>query len=155
MRVNDALLGGVFILLSAIILFAARGFPTMPDQPYGPGTFPTIIASVMMVGGLALVWSGVRSHAPLIAIADWMRGAATLHRMAWVPGFVIAYIHLSKPVGFPLLVPVLLGAFLTVSTGRPIRAAVIAVLGTAALWLLFAFLLRVPLPLGLLTEVIY
>ena len=130
MRMNDALIGGIFVLLSVIILFAVRGFPTLPDQPYGPGTFPTIIASVMMVGGLALIWSGVRSHAPLLVIADWMRGSATLHRMAWVPGFVVAYIYLSKPIGFPLLVPVLLGAFLT-------------------------YLLRVPLPLGLLTEVIY
>ncbi|MCC5777519.1 tripartite tricarboxylate transporter TctB family protein [Nitratireductor sp. B36] len=155
MRMNDAVTGGVFVLLSALILFAARGFPTLPDQPYGPGTFPTIIAAVMMVCGLALIWSGARSRVPLLAVADWMRGAATLHRMAWVPGFVIAYVYLSKPIGFPLLVPVLLGAFLTVTTGRPVRAAAIAVLGTAALWLLFAYILRVPLPLGLLTEVIY
>ena len=48
MRMNDAVTGGVFVLLSALILFAARGFPTLPDQPYGPGTFPTIIAAVMM-----------------------------------------------------------------------------------------------------------
>ncbi|MCV0380357.1 tripartite tricarboxylate transporter TctB family protein [Nitratireductor sp.] len=155
MRMNDAVIGGIFVLLSVLILFAVRGFPTLPDQPYGPGTFPTIIASVMMVGGLALIWSGVRSHAPLLVIADWMRGSATLHRMAWVPGFVVAYIYLSKPIGFPLLVPVLLGAFLTVTTGKPVRAAIIALLGTGALWLLFAYLLRVPLPLGLLTEVIY
>ncbi|WP_295807749.1 tripartite tricarboxylate transporter TctB family protein [uncultured Nitratireductor sp.] len=155
MRMNDAVTGGIFVLLSAIILFAVRGFPTLPDQPYGPGTFPAIIAAVMMVGGLGLIWSGIRSHVPLVEVADWMRGPATLHRMVWVPGFVIAYIYLSKPVGFPLLVPVLLGAFLSVTTGRPARSALIALLGTAALWLLFAYTLRVPLPLGLLTEVIY
>jgi hypothetical protein len=75
--------------------------------------------------------------------------------MAAVVGFVLAYIFLSKPIGFPLLVPVLLTLLLLIMKVRPWVSVVVALVVTGALWLLFARVLMVPLPLGLLTEIVY
>lgn len=157
MKISDTVLGLVIVALSITILVVASGFPSLNNQSVGAGTFPSIIAWVMLAAGLILAlgdlkrfrWSG------MVEIAPWLKTRGALLRVAAVPGFAIAYILLSKPIGFPLLVPVLLTGLLTLTTGRPVRAIPVALGATAAIWFLFAQVLRVPLPLGLLTEVIY
>jgi hypothetical protein len=155
MKLNDAIPGAIFVLIAMIVLFKAGSFPTLPGQPYGPGTFPGIIAAVMLLGGLTLIGSGVKSRTPAIVLSDWIRTPGASGRMAAVVGFVLAYIFLSKPIGFPLLVPVLLTLLLLIMKVRPWVSVVVALVVTGALWLLFARVLMVPLPLGLLTEIVY
>ncbi|WP_226781232.1 tripartite tricarboxylate transporter TctB family protein [Oceaniglobus trochenteri] len=155
MKLNDAILGAVFALIAVVVLFQVRTFPTLPNQPYGPGTFPGIIAVIMLICGGGLILGGVRSRAPVLVLSDWIRTPGAPLRMAAMVGFVVVYIFLSKPVGFPLLVPVLMTALLCIMKVRPVMAVPIALLTTGAIWLLFSKLLLVPLPLGLLTEVIY
>ena len=155
MKLNDAILGGVFVLLAIAVLVESRTFPTLPSQPYGPGTFPTIIAVIMLIAGGGQIWAGKKSSAPLVVVQDWAKTDGAMGRMLAVPAFVITYILLSKTVGFPLLAPVLTAALLLMMKVRPVVALPIAVVATAGIWFLFAWLLLVPLPLGLLTEVIY
>jgi len=155
MKFNDAILGGVFVVVSLLILLEARTFPTLPDQPFGPGTFPTIIAILMLLGGGALILSGLRSRAPVVALAGWIRTPGGARRMLAVPAFAIAYILLSKPIGFPIVVPVLLLLMLLNNGVRPLVSVLTAAGASLAIWLLFGRLLMVPLPLGILTEVIY
>ena len=88
-------------------------------------------------------------------MADRYRSAGAVRRMAAIPAFVVAYILLAEPLGFPLVVPPLLGGLLVTLGTRPWAAAGIAIVATALFWLLFARVLLVPLPLGLLTDVIY
>ncbi len=157
MKLSDTLLGLVFIALSITILIIASGFPTLNNQAIGAGTFPSIIAFIMLACGVILTLSGLRGFQfkSAIEVAPWLRSPAALARAACVPGFAIAYIFLSKPIGFPLVASVLLAAFLTLTTGRALFSIAIALLTTAAIWILFAQVLRVPLPLGLLTSVVY
>jgi hypothetical protein len=155
MKISDTILGVAFVLVAILILVEARTFPTMSAQNIGPGTFPSIIAGVMLIGGAALALSGLRRRLPALQLEEWIRSPGAGLRMLAVPGFIVLYILLSKPVGFPLLVPVLLAALLMIMSVRPVIAVPLALGGTAAIWLLFASLLMVPLPLGLLTEVIY
>lgn len=155
MKFNDAILGGVFVVVSLLILLEARTFPTLPDQPLGPGTFPTIIAGVMLLGGAALILSGLRSRAPIVALAGWIRTPGGVRRMLAVPAFAVAYTLLAKPIGFPIVVPVLLLLMLLNNGVRPLASVLTAAGASLAIWLLFARFLMVPLPLGILTEVIY
>lgn len=155
MRLNDAITGAIFALIGAIVLFTVRTFPTLPNQIYGPGTFPGIIAVVMLVGGGILFIGGIRSRAPALVLADWVHTPGAAGRMAAVIAFVVLYIFTSKPIGFPIVVPVLLTALLMVMKVRPLWAVLIALITTAAFWFLFARVLLVPLPLGVLTKVIY
>ena len=157
MKINDALFGIVFVLVASAILITVQSFPTLPDQPYGPATFPTIIATIMMLGGIALCISGYRerAHQPLIRLAAVMKTRDGLVRMACVPVFMILYILLSKPVGFPIVVPILLAAFLVITTRNWLKSVIIAAVTTALLWLFFVDFLMVSLPLGILNKVIY
>ena len=156
MKLNDAVIGAILVLIGIVVLFAVRTFPTLPGQAYyGPGTFPGIIAIVMIAGGAVLVTTGIKSRAPALVLADWVHTPGAWGRMLAVIAFIVLYIFTSKPIGFPIVVPVLLTALLITMKVRPFRALLIALVTTAAFWFLFARLLLVPLPLGLLTDVIY
>ena len=50
MKLNDAVWGALFILLSAALLVHVQSFPTIPGQKVGPALFPGIIA--VGLGGL-------------------------------------------------------------------------------------------------------
>lgn len=155
MKLNDTILGGVVFALAAIVFSTSLGFPNLPGQSYGPGTFPMIIATTMAAAGLWMMVMGVRSRRPAIVVSDRYHRPGAWRRMAAIPSFVLLYILLSKPVGFPVLVPPLMAALLLVLGTRPIPAIAIALGATATFWMLFARVLLVPLPLGVLTEVIY
>lgn len=155
MRMNDAVIGALLLLVAGAVLMRASTFPTLPDQPLGPGTFPMLVAAVMGLCGTTLVLHGLRTRAPIVALADWMRAPGAVRRMAAVPAFVVLYILLSQRVGFLILMPPLLFALLLVMAVRPLTAALTALAGTAMIWLLFVRILLVPLPLGWLTEVVY
>lgn len=156
MRLNDAILGTIFLVLAAVVFWQAQTMPRLSGQPFGAGTFPALIAAMMAAGGLWLIAAGLRAHGvPAIAVAPWLRRPGALLRVAAVPGFVIVYALFSRQVGFPLLVPPLLTVFLWITTGRPLVSVSVAVVATAAIWVLFARILMVPLPLGLLVQVIY
>ena len=157
MKINDAIFGVFFMILALTVLITVQSFPTLPGQPYGPATFPRIIAFVMLCGGFAMCVSGVRQRKlqPLFSFAPWIRSRQGLIRMACVPLMVLIYIWLSGSIGFPILVPCLLFAFLWVTTRQWVLSITTALLTTTLLWLFFARLLLVPLPLGILTKVIY
>ena len=156
MKFNDAILGAVFLALAAAVFWQAQSMPRLSGQPYGAGTFPTVIAAMLAAGGVWLTVAGVRARGvPAVAVAPWLRRPGAVVRVLAVPGFVVIYALFSRQVGFPLLVPPLLAAFLWITTGRPLLSVVLAVVATAAIWVLFARVLMVPLPLGVLVRVIY
>jgi putative tricarboxylic transport membrane protein len=155
MRWNDAVLGAIFVIIALVVALDARGFPDLPGQAYGSGTLPTLVAAVMFCLGAAQIVTGVRSRAPAIRLDAWMRAPGAAWRMAAVPLFVAAFVLLLRPLGFPLVTPPLLFVLLLVMTVRPATALVVAVAATAGIWFVFARLLGVPLPLGLLTEIVY
>lgn len=59
-----------------------------------------------------------------------------------------ALLLLFEPAGWPLTAVVVGGALLLVSGARPLAAALAAVAFAGVTWVLFAMLLRVPLPRG-------
>ena len=159
MKLHDTITGGAFMALAAIVLVAAQGFPTLPGQPYGPGTFPTLVGVVMFAAGAWLTLAGLRqglkADRPLFAAPAELGRRGAILRVAAVPAFVIAYVALSGPLGFPLVAPPLLAGLVWLMTRRVLLSIATGVLMSAAIWMLFAQLLRVPLPLGVLTEIIY
>ena len=60
MKVNDAISGIFFILFGFLIFYLTRDFPIMPGQRYGAGLFPRLIGFFMAVGGVSLIFRGVR-----------------------------------------------------------------------------------------------
>jgi putative tricarboxylic transport membrane protein len=152
MKINDAIFGAVFLLLGIVILVHVQAFPKIPGQHYGPAIFPGVVAAGLAICGALLIVSGVRDRAgaPWFEIADWVRSRQHLVAFAAIVGGVVAYILWADDLGFLLLAPVVLFAWLVALQVRALPAAVTAVVVSFAIWYAFYKLLRVPLPWGIL-----
>lgn len=155
MKLNDAVMGTLFVLIALAVAFDARDFPDLPGQAYGSGTLPLLVAALMLFLGGAQIASGLKSRVPPIRLDAWMKAQGALRRMAAVPLFVAAFVLLLRPLGFPLATPPLLLVLLLAMSVRMVTGIVTAVAATGLIWLVFARMLGVPLPLGLLTGIVY
>jgi|GEM_PF-57509 len=177
MWLNDAISGTVLVLFAIAEIAYSTTFPTLHGQAYGPSLFPVLIGCCLMACGFVLIFRGLRTRRsqaraltsdhpqtdvgttefeanttdPVwIRFGEWASSPSRRINMALVPGSLIAYILLSNTIGFmPLSIVILsvllyrLGSSLVLSLG-------IAIATTTLLQLLFAKVLLVPLPAGLL-----
>lgn len=155
MRMNDAVTGAILILFAIAVILHAQTFPRLHGQDYGPDLFPTIIGAGLILCGALLVAKGIatRREGPLVVLGPWARDGRMRVNLALLVGGVVGYILLSDVVGFiPLAFLVL--AVLTVRLGASLTAGLAtAVAATLLIHTIFAKLLLVPLPWGLLLPV--
>lgn len=157
MKLSDALLGVLFMGLAAAALWFAKDFPEAPGQPYGPATFPTVVAIALGVAGAILTVQGVRQGALLrwVSLSESMRRGRPLASFLAVLVALLAYCFAVESLGFLLLAPVLLLGLMRVFDVRLRTALWASVLSTVLIHLAFYKLLRVPLPWGLLERFAY
>ena len=74
MKVDDRILGALFALLGAVVLWHVQGFPVIPGQKFGAALFPGVISAGLVICGILLVARG-------IAAAHDRRRAAQLRRL--------------------------------------------------------------------------
>lgn len=170
MGFNDALIGLVLVIFAIAEIAYSTTFPSLHGQAYGPSLFPIIIGCGLMACGLILIVRGLQTHRHQSRLAqstqtdsdtptdspswikpgDWAHNPAYRINMLLVPVLLVAYILLSEPIGFiPLSVTML--TILLFRLGSSVLASiVIALVTTVILQLLFAKVLLVPLPSGLL-----
>jgi putative tricarboxylic transport membrane protein len=153
MRLNDAVLGCLLLLLAGGIAVVARTFPPVPGQDYGAAAFPLLIAAGFAGCGLVLVASGLRARAPFVVWRDWTRDRGRRLDVLAVIAGIVFYILTAGTLGFiptmTLVLLVLLRRF-GVGWGPSLALAVVAPL---VMQYLFGSLLLVPLPWGLLAPV--
>ena len=151
MRFNDAVLGAAFLALAAFIISSASGFHVPPGQKFGPGFFPTIVASVMAAAALGLVAKGLlaRRRARLVELDPWLSQPRLVLQGAAVFAFLVASALLSETLGFLVLAPLLLWGLISLLWGRPLVALLIAAASRFAIHQFFVQVLLVPLPWGL------
>jgi putative tricarboxylic transport membrane protein len=158
MRFNDAVFG-VLLLAAAVAIFAAaRGFPAMPGQDFGPALFPDLIASGFALCGLALVWSGLRrpGFPGIVALGEWARSGGHLVDVALVIGGLVALILVWDRVGFLIGATLLTGALMArFRGGRVVGSFAGALVACLAIDWVFRRVLLVPLPLGPLTGIVW
>jgi putative tricarboxylic transport membrane protein len=150
MKVNDAVVGAVFVALAIAILVHIQGYPLIPGQKYGPALFPGLIAVGFIATGLLLVVRGLRSGAPPVRFAPWLASRALLTNFLAVVAALVFYIVAADRLGFVVTGFVLLVGLFVKFGVRPGRATLIAAIATLAIHAAFYKLLRVPLPWGLL-----
>lgn len=152
MKLNDAVIGAILVVLGLAVIVHVQGFPRIPGQAVGPGLFPGLIAAGLAVCGALLIASGVRHRAaqPWFVAGDWARSTRAIVSVATVVVAVVAYIALADLAGFLIVAPIVLVGLFVVFGVRPFAAAVLAVVVALAIWTVFYKLLRVPLPWGVL-----
>ena len=132
--------------LAAILL--ARDFPPIPGQVYGPALFPVALGV-----GLALCAILVALQAPVPAGAPaTVRGRIAALGAALAPLLVMLGWDV---MGWPLMAFGLGAALLMLAGTRPVPALLAGAAVAALTWVIFAMVLRVPLPRGLLTFLPY
>lgn len=143
--IGGLVLGGLGI---ACIVGASR-LPSIPGQPVGPAVFPYVIgAALCLCAVLILLGIGSGTQDEEEEVDDFRR--PSLFRLVGPPVVLIAYYLLVERLGFLitgfgviLSIALLLGA-------RPRFALPLALVMAVAVYSIFASLLRVPLPEGLL-----
>jgi putative tricarboxylic transport membrane protein len=151
-KLNDAVLGLLFTLLGAAVLFAIRGYPKIPGQPVGPALFPGLIAIGLCVCGVLLVARGWRARADeaWVVFDDWVRSPRHLLGLVVLLGGVVFYILAADVLGFLPTASIILLALFLVLKVPPGRAVLVAVIAAVVVHVAFYKLLRVPLPWGVL-----
>ncbi|MBL8571864.1 MAG: tripartite tricarboxylate transporter TctB family protein [Phreatobacter sp.] len=151
MRFNDAILGAIFLALALGMIALTQGFHTPQGQKFGPGFFPTIVASVMAVAAIGLIVKGLVNRAahPWIELDPWFSKPRLVLQGASVFGFLLAYLLFSEELGFLVVAPVLLWGLIWLLWGHPFVALAVAVASSFVIHQFFVQVLLVPLPWGI------
>jgi putative tricarboxylic transport membrane protein len=150
-KINDAVFGGLLLVLGLAVLLHVQAFPTIPGQDVGPGLFPGLVAAGLVVCAVLLIASGVRERREgWVVLFPWTRSPRHLAAFVAVVGTTIAYILFAERIGFLVLAPIALFAMFVAFGVRAGLAAIVAIIAALVIWYAFYKLLRVPLPWGIL-----
>jgi putative tricarboxylic transport membrane protein len=155
-KLNDAVWGALFALLGAAILWHVKGFPSIPGQNVGPGLFPSVLATAMLVCGAILVGKGLKARrvdavATRWAVApEWLRSPRHVLAFVVLAAVNVFYLLAVERLGFVPTAFVYLAALMWVLRVRPALAIPVALIMALAIHYAFYKLLRVPLPWGVL-----
>ncbi len=157
MKFNDALIGGVLLILSVAILGYVSTFPAMPLSSYGPATFPKLLGWGLFASSLYLIVSGIRSRKtiPWTQFADWTQNKRRWLRFFEIPLAVLGYVLLAPFMGYILYVfASLLVILLDFTEKRWKVSSITSSIFSVVSYLIFANGLMVPLPQGFLGSII-
>lgn len=152
MKLNDAVFGALFLVLSLLVLWTVQGYPKIPGQNIGPAAFPGIAAAMLALCGVLLIVQGWRhrAHSPWFQRGEWTSRAPQLIAFAVTVLGLLLYVLASERIGFLLTGSVMVGALMLALGVRPLTAVVVAVAATVLIHIAFYKGLRVPLPRGVL-----
>lgn len=130
--------------------------PTMPGQPFGAGMFPSLVgAGLCIAGGVLLVRKVEPTGAALIALGGWGRSPSHVANFFLTIACIVAFAFGIRQVGFAVLTFATV-AILQWRLGQPLwRSLLYAALVAILFQIVFATLMRVPLPPGILQGLIY
>lgn len=155
MRFNDAMFGLVLIVFAVAAGFATRSFPQIPGQEYGAALFPRLITIGLGICGILLVLSGLRNRAAVIDLDPWARSAKGLATLGLTVGGLVFYILASEWLGFIPTAFIVISAIMINLRGRWFTSLAYSFAATMVVHKVFAGLLLVPLPWGLLEPLVY
>lgn len=155
MRFNNIIPGVVLILFAIAEIAYTTTFPRLHGQSYGPDLFPILIGIGLLVCGVILIVQGLaqRGTVPMVDIGDWAQDRQNVLNVVILIGSIIFYIVASGELGF-IPTSLLLLTILLLRFGTSWRGSILlAVVTTFVIHTLFAKVLLVPLPWGILLPV--
>jgi hypothetical protein len=167
MRRADVAFGGVITAIGAGALVMALSMPFFSQNTPGPGFFPRFVAAGLVVLGLIQAVSGLRPAKPVVRVIgpvselERITHGKAVQRGSDRPFFsarplivlaaYIASVPLLAVLGFvPTLIVMLAFLFFFVERRRGIAPWIAIAVVPIATWLLFASLLGMEMPVGML-----
>ena len=150
-NIKDAVAGAVVAVAGGVLFFAALSFtsPSAQADAVGPRFFPLVASAVLVLGGLGLVVTSLRSRDASTRAPD--EENVPLGRLVMVFTLFAGFLLIFEPVGFLISTAL----FMTVMTSyvRPDRwktNGIVGVLTSLVIHFSFTQLLGVDLPVGVL-----
>ena len=137
--------------LGAVTITGALRLPAMLGQAVGPSVFPTVVGAGLMLCG-ALIALGVGQSFEEGAASEASEAVHPLHGLRpLIPiAALLLYAIAADTVGFAPIAGFMVFGVAYALGAKPWQAAALALAATPLVHLVFAKLLRVPLPAGLL-----
>ena len=159
MRLPDRVSGLILVGLGAVAAYGGSLLPPVPGQQVGPNVFPVVVGGGLVLCGVMIAF-GVghtfedEAEADLAAHSDTdttpPRGRLWNLRVLIPPALLLFYVLASERLGFVVTAAIMVIA-LSLALGARLRLAIpLAVFAPVGVHLVFAKLLRVALPPGLL-----
>src|SRR5262249_32261802 len=103
-RINhrDLLLGAIFALIGAAFVIASRGLDLGTAQRMGPGMFPLLLASVLMLLGIAIAAQSFFTAEEPLGQAPW-RGLVLILAAPVLFGFTVRGLGLIGAVALAIV----------------------------------------------------
>jgi len=152
MRLPDFWTGLAFAIFGVTIALLAQGFHVSAGAA-SPKLLPTIIGSIMAVLGGVIALRGWR-NAGDVAMPAWVSSPQQMALIAFIPVAIIAYAVLAPVLGSMIVAVVIVTAHCLLYGVKPLTAAIVGVAAGLVVSLLFSHLLGIPLPQGILEEMI-
>jgi putative tricarboxylic transport membrane protein len=149
MKISDTVVGAGFVAAGALIIAGTLNYPTLEGGHPGPSLFPRILGGLMAAFGSLVSLQGLRAQDATEDVA-WRalhRNAGFLNALVVLAG-ALAYILLAEQLGFLSVATAVMFAIMWRIRVPALRALVISVVFVNLVYLLFAKVMRVPLPLG-------
>lgn len=160
MQLSDRITGIGVAGLGTAVFFAARQLPPMPGQQIGPSVFPAVVGLALAVCGVLIalgVGKSFEAADPAVAEHDATHQGDDAKKAPspWtvlVPiALLLFYVAAVGTMGFVLVAAVMVLAMSLVLGASPKLAFFLALVAPPVVYLIFARVLRVPLPTGWLT----
>jgi hypothetical protein len=154
-------------LFPAVFLAVGIGYEVMAlSMPLGgfgspgPGLYPLIVGAALALTSAACLVQSLISVQPATATLDDVelpvQGKTDARKAALLAAALVVYAVLLKPLGFDVALTLLLVASIRIfGYSKWLRNLAMSVLMTVLAHIVFILWLKVPLPLGILTELLY
>ena len=150
MKIADFIGGGAGIALGAYVLYEGSQMPSDHIMKIGPAYFPDALAiGLILFSAILIIYAMLgrtKGQAEAINFKDKGIQRALISLVA-----IIAYSLLFIPLGYPITTVFLVGGIMILLGIRDIKLIVTVALSTTlGVWLVFAKLLMLEMPMGIL-----
>jgi putative tricarboxylic transport membrane protein len=159
MRLSDRVTGLFLVGLGAAAAYGGSLLPPVPGQPVGPNVFPIVIGVGLAICGLMIAFGighSFEEEEELVPFEDGQQAAVAPRsklyglRALFPPVLLLFYVAAAERLGFILTAAVIVFITSTALGARLKLSVPLALLAPIGIHLIFAKLLRVPLPIGLI-----
>jgi putative tricarboxylic transport membrane protein len=159
MRLPDRVTGLFLVGLGSASAYGGWLLPPVPGQPVGPNVFPLVIGIGLALCGLMIAFGvghSFEEEEELIPLESGQQAAAAPRsklyglRALLPPALLLFYVLAADRLGFIITAALIVLATSTALGARLKLSIPLALLAPIGVHLIFAKLLRVPLPIGLI-----
>ena len=158
MRLPDRVTGLFLVGLGSLAAYGGSLLPPVPGQPVGPNVFPIVIGIGLAICGLMIAFGighTFEEEEELVPLEPGQQAAAPRGKLYGLrallpPALLLFYVLVADRLGFILTAGLIVLVTSTALGARLKLAVPLALLAPIGIHLIFAKLLRVPLPIGLI-----